>query len=94
MLSGNGDHVMTKLSDTQAVILSTASQRDDGAVLPLPETLKIKGSALERYACAIKPCVASSGRESCYRRLLLRCRRANQSAPPSTCRGLRPTSIS
>jgi hypothetical protein len=34
---------MTKLSDTQAVILSAAAQRDDGAVLPLPETLKIKG---------------------------------------------------
>jgi hypothetical protein len=26
---------MTKLSDTQAVILSAAAQRDDGAVLPL-----------------------------------------------------------
>ena len=45
MLSGDGDHPMTKLSDTQAVILSAASQRDDGAVLPLPETLKLKGGA-------------------------------------------------
>jgi hypothetical protein len=39
---------MTKLSDTQAVILSAASQREDGAVLPLPETLKIKGGALDK----------------------------------------------
>ena len=29
---------MTKFSDTQAVILSTASQRDDLSILPLPET--------------------------------------------------------
>jgi Protein of unknown function (DUF3489) len=48
MPSGDGDHPMTKLTDTQAVILSTASQRDDGAVLPLPETLKIKGGALTK----------------------------------------------
>jgi hypothetical protein len=39
---------MTKLSDTQAVILSTASQRDDGAVLPLPDTLKLTGGALAK----------------------------------------------
>jgi hypothetical protein len=45
--SGNGDHPMTKLSDTQAVILSAASQRDDGAVLPLPEAPKIKGGAVD-----------------------------------------------
>jgi hypothetical protein len=39
---------MTKLSDTQAVVLSAAAQRDDGAVLPLPETLKIKGGAVDK----------------------------------------------
>jgi hypothetical protein len=39
---------MTKLSDTQALILSTASQRDDGAILPLPETLRIKGGAVDK----------------------------------------------
>jgi Protein of unknown function (DUF3489) len=39
---------MTKLSDTQTVILSAASQRDDGAVLPLPEALKIRGGAVDR----------------------------------------------
>jgi Protein of unknown function (DUF3489) len=45
---------MTKLSDTQAVILSTASQRDDGAVLPLPETLKIKGGAVDKVLGSLK----------------------------------------
>ena len=54
MLSGNGDHAMTKLSDAQAVILSTASQRDDGAVLPLPETLRIQGGALDRVFGSLK----------------------------------------
>lgn len=37
---------MPKLSDTQLVILSTAAARDDGAVLPLPDSLKIKGGAV------------------------------------------------
>jgi hypothetical protein len=45
---------MTKLSDTQRVILSAASQRDDGAVLPLPETLKIKGGALDKVLGSLK----------------------------------------
>ena len=45
---------MTKLSDTQAVILSAASQRDDGAVLPLPETLKIKGGALNKVINSLR----------------------------------------
>ncbi len=37
---------MPKLTDTQLVILSAASQRDDGAVLPLPDSLKIKAGAV------------------------------------------------
>jgi Protein of unknown function (DUF3489) len=45
---------MTKLSDTQAVILSAASQRDDGAVLPLPKTLKIKGGAVDKVLGSLK----------------------------------------
>jgi hypothetical protein len=45
---------MTKLSDTQAVILSAASQRDDGAILPLPEALKIKGGALDKVLGSLK----------------------------------------
>jgi hypothetical protein len=45
---------MTQLSDTQLVILSAASQRDDGAVLPLPETLKIKGGAVVKVLGSLK----------------------------------------
>jgi Protein of unknown function (DUF3489) len=45
---------MTKLSDTQAVVLSAASQRDDGAVLPLPETLKIKGGAVDKVLGSLR----------------------------------------
>jgi predicted ArsR family transcriptional regulator len=45
---------MTKLSDTQRVILSAASQRDDGAVLPLPETLKITGGAVNKVLGSLK----------------------------------------
>jgi predicted ArsR family transcriptional regulator len=45
---------MTKLSDTQAVILSAASQRDEGAVLPLPETLRIKGGAVNKVLGSLK----------------------------------------
>jgi Protein of unknown function (DUF3489) len=45
---------MTKLSDTQAVILSAASQRDDGAVLPLPESLKVKGGAVDKVLGSLK----------------------------------------
>ena len=54
VLSDNGDHPMTKLSDTQVVILSAAAQRDDGAVLPLPETLKIKGGAVDKVLGSLK----------------------------------------
>jgi Protein of unknown function (DUF3489) len=45
---------MTKLSDTQAVILSAASQRDDLSVLPLPETLRIKGGAVAKVLGSLK----------------------------------------
>ena len=54
VLSDIGDQPMTKLSDTQSVILSAASQRDDGAVLPLPETLKIKGGAVSKVLGSLK----------------------------------------
>jgi hypothetical protein len=35
----------TKLTDTQLVILSAAAQREDGAVLPLPKSLKTNKAA-------------------------------------------------
>ena len=50
----DGDPPMTKLSDTQLVILSAAAQRDDRAVLPLPETLKIKGGAVDKVLGSLK----------------------------------------
>lgn len=36
---------MAKITDIQLVILSTAAQRDDGAALPLPKSLKLQGGA-------------------------------------------------
>ena len=39
---------MPKLSDLQLVILSAAAQRDGGAVLPLPKSLKIRGAAVTK----------------------------------------------
>ena len=35
-----------KLKDTQLVILSAAAQRADGSLLPLPQSLSVKGAAL------------------------------------------------
>ena len=45
---------MTQLSDTQLVILSAAAQRHDGAVLPLPDTLKLKGGAVAKVLGSLK----------------------------------------
>jgi Protein of unknown function (DUF3489) len=45
---------MAKLGDTQLLILSAAAQREDGAVLPLPETLKIKGGAVDKVLRSLK----------------------------------------
>jgi uncharacterized protein DUF3489 len=39
---------MLKLTDTQRAILSNAAKRRDGAVLPLPKSLKIKGAAVTK----------------------------------------------
>jgi hypothetical protein len=54
VLSDNGDHPMTKLSDTQLVILSAAAQRDDLSVLPLPDSLTLKGGALNKVLGSLK----------------------------------------
>ena len=37
---------MPKLTDTQLVILSAAAQRDGGAALPLPKSVKLQGGAV------------------------------------------------
>jgi hypothetical protein len=45
---------MTKLSDTQLVILSNAAQRADLSVLPLPDSLKLKGGALSKVMDSLR----------------------------------------
>jgi hypothetical protein len=52
VLSDTGDHRMTKLSDTQLVILSAATQREDGAVLPL--TIDLKGGAVQKVLASLE----------------------------------------
>jgi hypothetical protein len=44
VLSDGGDHPMTRLSDTQLVILSAAAQRADLSVLPLPDSLNLQAN--------------------------------------------------
>jgi Protein of unknown function (DUF3489) len=45
---------MTRLSDTQLVILSAAAQREDLSVLPLPETLKLQGGAVNKVMDSLR----------------------------------------
>ena len=45
--------MVPKLSDTQAVLLAAAAARADLRVLPAPETLTLKGAALERTLQAL-----------------------------------------
>lgn len=46
---------MTKLTDTQLVILSTAAERPNGAVLPLAKSLKLnKGAATSAFKSLLK----------------------------------------
>jgi hypothetical protein len=44
---------MTQLSDTQATILSAAAGRDDGAVFPLPDSIRARGAAFDRSFSAL-----------------------------------------
>ena len=45
---------MTKLSDTQLVILGAAAQRADLSVLPLPDSLKLRGGALNKVMDSLR----------------------------------------
>ena len=45
---------MTRLSDTQLVILSAAAQRADLSVLPLPDGLTLKGGALNKVMDSLR----------------------------------------
>ena len=42
-----------KLSDTQLILLTTASQREDGSLLPPPASIKARGEALRKSISAI-----------------------------------------
>ena len=44
---------MTKLNDTQLILLSTATQRDDGSLLPLPATLADAGDRATKAIAAL-----------------------------------------
>ena len=54
VLSRHGDHPMARLSDTQLVILSAAAQRADLSVLPLPDSLRLKGGALNKVMDSLR----------------------------------------
>jgi hypothetical protein len=45
---------MTRLSDTQLVILSAAAQREDLSVLPLPDSLTLKGGAFNKVMDSLR----------------------------------------
>jgi Protein of unknown function (DUF3489) len=45
---------MTRLSDTQLVVLSAAAQREDLSVLPLPDSLTLKGGALNKVMDSLR----------------------------------------
>ena len=45
---------MAKLTDTQLVILSAAAQREGGAALPLPKSLKIRGAAVTKTLTGLR----------------------------------------
>ena len=44
---------MNKLSDIQLILLTTASQRDDGSLLPPPESLGAAGTRIHRSVAAL-----------------------------------------
>jgi hypothetical protein len=54
VLSDGGDPPVTRLSDTQLVILSAAAQRADLSVLPLPDSVTLKGGALNKVMDSLR----------------------------------------
>jgi Protein of unknown function (DUF3489) len=54
VLSNKRRSSMTRLSDTQLVILSAAAQRADLSVLPLPDSLTLKGGALNKVVDSLR----------------------------------------
>lgn len=49
---------MSTLSDTQAILLSTAAQRDSGSILPLPTTIKAGGGTSKALAALLNHALA------------------------------------
>jgi hypothetical protein len=49
---------MANLSDTQRILLSTASQRDNGSILPLPACITPGGGAAKAIAALLKRSLA------------------------------------
>ena len=66
---------MTKLTDTQRVILSAASQRTDRLALPLPKSLK--GGARAPYVKAPAPPAAAAKASSASKRRATKCTEAS-----------------
>jgi hypothetical protein len=54
--------IMPKLTDSQLVILSAASQRKDGALLPLPKSLKLNKGALTAVLNSLLKVLPGNGR--------------------------------
>ncbi len=47
------NHPMTRLSDTQTIILSAAASHETGRLLPVPDSVKARGATLERTLAAL-----------------------------------------
>lgn len=55
---------MTKLTDTQMILLSQASQREDHSLLPVPASIRTSGQSLVDPIAAISECRSWSSRLS------------------------------
>jgi DNA-binding MarR family transcriptional regulator len=69
---------MSKLTDTQLVILSTAGQRGDGTALPLPKSLKLQGGAVTHV---LKSLLKKELLDEAQRRILNAIERLQAKAP-------------
>ena len=47
------NHPMTRLSDTQMITLSAAASHETGRLLPVPDSVKARGAALDRTLAAL-----------------------------------------
>ena len=54
LLLRTGDQPMIHLSDTQRILLSSASQRESGSVLPLPPCITVNGGTMKSVDALVK----------------------------------------